>query len=103
MGRNSSSVDRGLFQLNSLGFPHLAEEDFFSIERNAEEGLKHLRYCLDRGENEVVALALYNAGEGQVTFAGAPMQTLNYINKILNYRDELENRFRAMLLEKFSS
>ena len=103
VGYNEISVDRGLFQLNSLSFPELAEADFFSLETNTEEGLKHLRYCLDRGENEVVALAMYNAGEGQVSFVGAPMRTLNYISDILHYRDELENRFREVLLEKLSS
>lgn len=103
VGHNTVSVDRGLFQLNSMSFPELSEEEFFSLEKNADYGLKYLRYCLDRGENEVVALALYNAGEGQVSSIGAPMHTLNYINKILSFRDELETKFRDSILDKFTS
>jgi hypothetical protein len=103
IGYNVISVDRGLFQLNSLAFPDLGEEEFFSVRENADRGLKYLRYCLDRGENEIVALAMYNAGETQVSFSGTPMTTLHYISRILQYRDELENRFREAVLEKFTS
>lgn len=100
--QNVVSVDRGLFQLNSLSFPDLTEEDFFSITTNTEHGMKHLRYCLDRGENEVVALAMYNAGETRVTGTGAPLMTLTYIYRILDLRDQLEERFHDMVVSKFS-
>jgi hypothetical protein len=99
---NEISVDRGLFQLNSLSFPELTEEEFFSVATNAEQGMKHLRYCLDRGENEVVALAMYNAGETRVSDSGAPLMTLTYIYRILGLRDELEKRFGDYVLGKFS-
>ncbi|MBN1525536.1 MAG: lytic transglycosylase domain-containing protein [Spirochaetales bacterium] len=99
VGKNAVSEDRGLFQLNSLAWPHLTNEDFFSIERNADHGLKYLRYCLDRGENEVVALAMYNAGEGRIAFKGAPLTTLYYISKIIDYRDKLDGEFQEYLLE----
>jgi soluble lytic murein transglycosylase-like protein len=102
MNQNQISVDRGLFQLNSRSFPELNEEDFFSVTKNAAHGMKHLRYCLDRGENEVVALAMYNAGETRVSGAGAPLMTLTYIYRILGLRDELENRFHETVLSKFS-
>ncbi len=100
--QNQISVDRGLFQLNSLSFPELTEDDFFSVATNTQHGLKHLRYCLDRGENEVVALAMYNAGETRVSGAGAPLMTLTYIYRILGLRDELEKRFGDYVLGKFS-
>jgi hypothetical protein len=103
LNHNEISVDRGLFQLNSLSFPDLTEDDFFSVTKNTEQGMKHLRYCLDRGENEVVALAMYNAGETRVTGTGAPLMTLTYIYRILGLRDELESRFRDMVIGKFSS
>ncbi|MBN2352312.1 MAG: transglycosylase SLT domain-containing protein [Spirochaetales bacterium] len=103
LNRNAVSIDRGLFQLNSLSFPELTESDFFSVRKNAEHGMKHLRYCLDRGENEVVALAMYNAGEGRVSDTGAPKTTLTYISRILDLKSELETRFRETVLEKFSS
>jgi hypothetical protein len=100
---NEISIDRGLFQLNSLSFPQLSEADFFSVQKNAEHGMKYLRYCLDRGENEVVALAMYNAGEGRVSDMGAPKMTLTYISRILDLKSDLEARFRGMVLERFSS
>jgi hypothetical protein len=99
---NPISIDRGLFQLNSLSYPHLTEEDFFSVSKNTEHGMKYLRYCLDRGENEVVALAMYNAGETRVSDTGAPMTTLTYISRILSLKGELESRFRDKVLEEFS-
>jgi hypothetical protein len=100
---NAISIDRGLFQLNSLSFPQLSEADFFSVQKNAEHGMKYLRYCLDRGENEVVALAMYNAGEGRVSDMGAPKMTLTYISRIFDLKSDLEARFRGMVLERFSS
>jgi soluble lytic murein transglycosylase-like protein len=103
LNANGISIDRGLFQLNSLSFPELTEADFFSVKKNAEQGMKHLRYCLDRGENEVVALAMYNAGEGRVSGSGAPVTTLTYISRILELKNELEARFKERVLARFSS
>jgi len=99
IGYNSSSKDLGLFQLNSLSFPDFSDEDFFSLERNAEAGIKYLHYCLERGGNAVVALALYNAGEGRVAFHGAPLSTLNYINSILSLRNSYEEEFRRFVFK----
>jgi len=98
VNKNTSSEDKGLFQLNNMAWPELTDEDFFSLERNADHGMKYLRYCLDRGENEVVALAMYNAGEGRVSINGTPVSTLNYIYKILSYRDELDGRFKTSVM-----
>lgn len=103
VNRNSSSIDRGLFQLNSRSFPDLAEAQFFDPELNADYGLKYLRYCLDVGENRVVALAMYNAGRSRVTDRGAPRMTLDYISKILDYHDELEERFETLHLRSKSA
>ena len=86
----NGSVDRGLFQLNSRYFKFQKEEDVYNFRVNTERGLKHLSYCLKRGGSEVVALAMYNAGGSAVTNGNTPLRTLNYIQKILNYRDELE-------------
>lgn len=86
----NGSQDRGLFQLNSRYFMFQKEEDVYNFRINTERGLQHLKYCLDRGGSEVVALAMYNAGGNAVTQGNTPLRTLNYIQKILNYRDELE-------------
>jgi soluble lytic murein transglycosylase-like protein len=96
LNRNSNSVDRGLFQLNSRTFPHLKEEQFYNPRINAEHGLAHFRYCLEVGNNEVVALAMYNAGVNRVR-RGTPYTTLRYIAKILDKEKNLLESFEKML------
>jgi hypothetical protein len=98
VNRNAYSIDRGLFQLNSRSFPDLSEHQFFDPELNAEYGMKYLRYCLDVGDNRLVALAMYNAGRSRVTDRGAPKMTLDYISKIFDYHDALEERFEDLHL-----
>ena len=93
VNHNTSSVDRGLFQLNSRSFPGLTEADFFNPETNAGLGMNYLRQCLNSGETEIVALAMYNAGRARVSGRGAPLMTLEYVSKILAYQEELEARF----------
>ncbi|MBN2049232.1 MAG: transglycosylase SLT domain-containing protein [Spirochaetales bacterium] len=92
---NENSLDRGLFQLNSNSFPDLAVEDFFSVEVNVLQGIRYLRYCLDTGENELVALAMYNAGHQRVKTQGAPVSTLEYISRIITFREAMEEKFLA--------
>ena len=95
--RNAESIDRGLFQLNSESFPHLGRDDFYDIETNISTGVAYLRYCLDLGENEIVALAFYNAGHGRVSSGGTPLMTLEYISSILEYQEELERDFERYI------
>ena len=98
---NKSSVDRGLFQLNSRTFRFLKKEDFFNPEINAKYGTAHLRFCLDRGENEIVALAMYNAGTVGVK-TGTPYSTLKYVAQVEEYKDYLDTRFRREVLGESS-
>lgn len=92
VNKNSVSIDRGLFQLNSATFPQLSESQCFNPEINAEYALRHFRWCLDQGGNEVVGIAIYNAGRGRVEFGGTPRITLDHINNILNYKIELDRQ-----------
>ncbi len=94
VNQNRSSVDRGLFQLNSRSFPELEEAEFFDPETNARNGVAYLSECLDDGENEIVALAMYNAGRRRVNERGTPKMTLDYISKVLDYRERIEERLR---------
>lgn len=94
---NKSSIDRGVFQLNNRSFPKLHEEQFFDPEVNIQHGVAYLKYCLERGENQITALAMYNAGPRRVTERGAPLITLDYINKILSYREQLQQEFESKL------
>ncbi|MDR1212132.1 MAG: transglycosylase SLT domain-containing protein [Spirochaetaceae bacterium] len=94
VNRNANnSIDRGLFQLNSASFPSLTPEDFFDTTVNIRYGLAHLKMCLDQGRSEVAALAMYNAGLNRVRSGGTPERTLNYINRILGYRQGIEKLF----------
>ena len=95
---NSNSVDRGLFQLNSRTFPNLKEEQFYDPRINAEYGLAHFRFCIEVGKNEVVALAMYNAGVNRVR-RGTPYSTLHYVAKILDNRHKLLETFEQMLTD----
>jgi soluble lytic murein transglycosylase-like protein len=95
---NSNSVDRGLFQLNSRTFPNLKEEQFFNPQTNAEHGLAHFRYCIDVGKNEVVALAMYNAGVNGVR-QGTPYSTLHFVAKILDNERKILESFEQMLTD----
>jgi hypothetical protein len=96
LNRNTNSVDRGLFQLNSRSFPNLAEEQFYNPWINAEYGLAHFRHCLDVGKNELIALAMYNAGVNRVRRA-TPYSTLNHVARILNNQKKLIESFDQML------
>jgi hypothetical protein len=92
VNKNAVSVDRGLFQLNSTTFPQLTETQCFDPEINAKYALRHFRWCLDQGGNEVVGIAIYNAGRGRVELGGTPRITLDHINNILGYKIDLERR-----------
>ena len=93
---NGGSIDRGLFQLNTNSFPFLKEKDFFAPEINARYGLAHLRFCLEETKNEVVALAMYNAGKRCLS-KGTPLSTLHHIGRAMEYKEKLKESFRQVL------
>jgi hypothetical protein len=88
------SIDRGLFQLNSLSFPRLEIHAFFNPGTNARYGMSHLRHCLDVGGSEIAALAMYNAGTNRVNSSGTPKSTLDYVSRIMDNRREIEHLFQ---------
>ena len=89
----NTTIDRGLFQLNSNSFPGLSEADFFDPYISAKYGMSHLKFCLNSAGNEVSALAMYNAGTGRVRSNKTPQSTLNYIGKIITYQKNIESLF----------
>ena len=99
-GNQDESIDRGLFQLNSKSFPNLEIPAFYNIETNADYGINYLRQCLNSGTTDVSALAMYNAGAGRVRSTGAPHVTLNYISRILENRQKIENRFHSRMIRE---
>ncbi len=88
-----TSTDRGLFQLNSKSFPVLTEREFYDPYINAGHGLLYLQSCLDQGGNEIVGLAIYNAGRTRVEQGGTPRSTLDHIHKVLDYKLQLDEKF----------
>ncbi|RKX91661.1 MAG: lytic transglycosylase [Spirochaetes bacterium] len=99
VNRNSASVDRGLFQLNSRSFPRLSEAEFFDPEINTRLGLSYLRDCLEQGGNVVVGLAMYNAGRTRVKNQGTPRMTLDYIAKIMSLQSEINTGLEGDLVK----
>jgi hypothetical protein len=93
------SVDRGLFQLNSRSFPKLSEADFFDPRINTRYGISHLRWCLDTGGSEIVALSMYNAGSVRVNTSGTPKMTLEYVGRVLSSRRKIDSLFEAEILQ----
>ncbi|MBU0928189.1 MAG: lytic transglycosylase domain-containing protein [Spirochaetes bacterium] len=100
--RNPSSIDRGVFQLNSSSFPDLSITDFYDVGTNVRLGVAHLAFCLKQGGNDVAALAVYNAGLGRVSKGGTPRRTLDYIYKITGNRERLEALFEAQVVARHS-
>jgi hypothetical protein len=102
---SNSTIDRGLFQLNSASFPRLSEEEFFDPAVSAKYGMIHLRWCMDvagKG-NDVTALAMYNAGTTRVKANKTPQHTLNYVAKISAYRVKLESKFNADIVSFYNT
>lgn len=93
VNHNKSSVDRGLFQLNSKSFPKLTEREFFDVATSARLGVAHLRWCLDLAGTEVSALAMYNAGTTRVRSDMTPKKTLDYVSRILAFRSGVDELF----------
>lgn len=102
---SNSTIDRGLFQLNSASFPKLTEEEFFDPQISAKYGMTHLRWCMDvaGSGNDITALAMYNAGTNRVKANKTPQQTLNYVAKISAYKAKLDEKFSNDILSFYSS
>ncbi|AHC16600.1 lytic transglycosylase domain-containing protein [Salinispira pacifica] len=98
VNQNATSIDRGVFQLNNLAFPHLNEHDFFDPDLNASYGVSHLEWCLSVSSSLDEALAIYNAGYGKVKRGDIPASTIRYIAKIHEYRRTLEEEFYRYLV-----
>jgi soluble lytic murein transglycosylase-like protein len=79
-------------------------ENPFNPAQNIAAGTKYLRYLMDRFGDQHMALAAYNAGEGNVErFGGIPpfaetteyLQRVNYRTK--SYRQRIHNRYVAAI------
>lgn len=98
---NSTSIDRGVFQLNSLTFRDLTEEDFFDPDVNAYHGTEYLTWCFEQSSDPRVAVAIYNAGRYRVINGMTPASTKVYVQRIFRYREQLLDRFRRYIGRQF--
>jgi soluble lytic murein transglycosylase-like protein len=92
---------QGLMQIVPDTARTLGILDPFDPEQNIAAGTKYFRYLLDRFDNETMALAAYNAGEGNVKrFGGIPPfpETRDYIVKVNRRTDRYRQRVHNMYL-----
>jgi soluble lytic murein transglycosylase-like protein len=97
----SSKSAQGLMQIVPSTARKLGMLDPFDPDQNIAAGTKYFRYLLDRFENETMALAAYNAGEGNVQrFGGIPPfpETRDYIVKVNRRTDRYRQRVHNMYL-----
>lgn len=100
VNKNSDSIDRGLFQLNSKAFEKLSIDQFYNPTLNSAYAMKHLRYCLDTSTNVFAALAMYNAGPTRVKKGNTPEKTLNYIYRINMHTLNIQSLFEAQIVAR---
>jgi hypothetical protein len=91
----------GLMQIVPETGRLMGAEDLFNPSQNIAAGTKYLRYLLDRFPDQRLALAAYNAGEGNVEkFGGIPpfAETQNYLRKVSARTHQYRQRVRGTYL-----
>lgn len=103
-GLVSHKTAQGLMQIVPATAALLGVDDPFDPEKNIAAGTRYFRYLLDRFDDETMALAAYNAGEGNVArYGGIPpfAETRDYITKVnrrtRRYRDGFRNTYISSL------
>ncbi len=93
---------QGLMQIVPSTGHLFGAHDLFDPEQNIVAGTKYLKYLLDRFGNLHMALAAYNAGEGNIEkFGGVPPfpETRNYVQRVNShtrwYRLRVRESFMA--------
>jgi soluble lytic murein transglycosylase-like protein len=89
---------QGLMQIVPSTAALLGVDDPFDPEKNIAAGTRYFRYLLDRFDDETIALAAYNAGEGNVArFGGIPpfAETRDYITKVNRRTRRYREGFRT--------
>jgi soluble lytic murein transglycosylase-like protein len=100
----SNKNAQGLMQIVPETSRLLGCDNPFNPSENIAAGTKYLRYLMDRFGDQKMALAAYNAGEGNVErFGGVPPfpETINYLQRVSygtrSYRQRVHNRYVASL------
>ncbi|HCO61481.1 MAG TPA: lytic transglycosylase domain-containing protein, partial [Porticoccaceae bacterium] len=86
----------GLMQLMPATAEQYGVTDPFDPSENVRAGTRHLKYLLDRYDRIELALAAYNAGEGNVEkYGGVPPfpETQDYIKRVISrYQHLYQNK-----------
>lgn len=100
----SNKSAQGLMQIIPSTARLLGINNPFDPEQNIAAGTRYFRYLLDRFDDEAVALAAYNAGEGNVErYGGMPpfRETRDYVAKVnrrqFRYRQNVHSTYIAHL------
>ena len=97
----SNKNAQGLMQIMPSTGRLLGADDLFDPEVNIAAGTKYLRYLINRFDDPRIALAAYNAGEGNVAkFGGVPPfeETQNYIQRVHTRSSRYHKRIQSTYL-----
>ena len=97
----SNKNAQGLMQIIPSTGRLMGASDLFNPADNIAAGTKYLRYLVNRFGDQRVALAAYNAGEGNVEkFGGIPPfpETINYLKRVNSRTSVYRQRFRRSYL-----
>jgi len=87
---NPTTIDRGLFQLNSRTFSRLSRKTVFDARSNAKQGLAFYKNAYAHLKSEEKALGYYNSGIGLLTDRSLPRSTQAYVKKVLADRERMD-------------
>lgn len=97
----SNKSAQGLMQIVPETSRLLGCDNPFNPEQNIAAGTKYLHYLLDRFGDQSVALAAYNAGEGNIErFGGIPPfgETHDYLGRVAQHTREYRQKIRSRFL-----
>lgn len=95
---------QGLMQIVPSTARLLGIDDPFDPQENIAAGTRYFRYLLNRFDDETMALAAYNAGEGNVErFGGIPpfAETRGYIAKVTRRTHRYRQRVHDSYIDTF--